>query len=261
MKFYRIQALLWKYWYISINRIDRLFDIIYWPIIDLLAWGFATYFIKDISGINLLAMYLGGIILWVFVWRSSQDLTIYVLEDFWSRNLYNLFSSPVLASEILISIMFFAFLRAIATFLVLVILGWLLYSFNIFNIVSFYLPLFIAILVLIGWVLGMFVTGIVYIYGQRVQVFAWSMVWIVQPFSCVFYPLSALPPWAAAIARVNPVTHIFEAFRTVLAGGTVNVYSLVYSFVITIVLFGLSAIFLNYSIKIAKKKGLFTKYD
>ena len=95
MKLHRIFALLLKYYYISINRVDRLFDVIYWPIIDLFMWGFAAIYMEGISSKKLVGMLLGGIILWMFVWRSSQDIAVFVLEDFWSRNLYHLFSSPI----------------------------------------------------------------------------------------------------------------------------------------------------------------------
>ena len=85
MKFYRINALLLKYYYITINRIDRIFDIFYWPVVDLFIWGFAAFYIQQLSDVNILSMLLGGIILWIFVWRSSQDIAVFVLEDFWSN--------------------------------------------------------------------------------------------------------------------------------------------------------------------------------
>ena len=116
MKIYRINALLLKYYYISINSIDRIFDIVYWPVIDIIIWGFASYFIKDVSSVNLLAMLMGCLILWTFVWRSCQDIAVYVLDDFWSKSLYHVFSSPVRLSEHVISIMLLAFLRACVTF-------------------------------------------------------------------------------------------------------------------------------------------------
>ena len=90
MKLHRINALLLKYYYITINRVDRLFDIIYWPILDLFIWGFTALFIQKLSDVNVMSMLLGAVILWVFVWRASQDIAVFVLEDFWSRNLYHL---------------------------------------------------------------------------------------------------------------------------------------------------------------------------
>ena len=261
MRLYRVNALLLKYYYITRNRLDRIFDIIYWPLIDLFAWGFATFFIKELSGVNVTSIILGGVILWVFVWRSSQDITVYVLEDFWSRNLYNLFTSPVKASEVTLSVIIFGFLRSILTFFLLVLIAWLFYSFNIFIINLFYLALFVAILTLIGWVMGLFISSIIFRYGSRIQVFAWSMVWVIQPFSCVFYPLNVLPGWAQKIAVVLPTTYIFEALRAVIGNSAINWNGIIYSFVLSLVLLILVSIYLRQSIKYAKKKGLFVRYE
>ena len=261
MRLYRVNALLLKYYYITRNRLDRIFDIIYWPLIDLFAWGFATFFIKELSGVNVTSIILGGVILWVFVWRSSQDITVYVLEDFWSRNLYNLFTSPVKASEVTLSVIIFGFLRSILTFFLLVLIAWLFYSFNIFIINLFYLALFVAILTLIGWVMGLFISSIIFRYGSRIQVFAWSMVWVIQPFSCVFYPLNVLPGWAQKIAVVLPTTYIFEALRAVIGNSAINWNGIIYSFVLSLVLLILVSIYLRQSIKYAKKKGSFVRYE
>ena len=47
MNFGRINALLLKYWYITKNRWDRLFDLFYWPLIDLLVWVLQQYILDS----------------------------------------------------------------------------------------------------------------------------------------------------------------------------------------------------------------------
>lgn len=261
MKLYRINALLLKYYYITKNRIDRIFDIIYWPLLDLLIWGFASSFIEDISNYNIMSMVLGGIILWVFVWRAGQDMAVYVLEDFWSRNTYHLYSSPVKTSEHVISIIIFGMLRSIATFTVLSILAGLIYSFNILSIPLFFVVIAATLLSLFGWVIGTFVIAMIMRYGKRIQVLAWSIIWIIQPFSCVFYPLKSLPEWAQPISSKIPTTYIFENLRSVVATGTVNAGELWYAFFANMALFILAIIFLKYSMDKARETGLLAKAD
>ena len=261
MKLYRINALLLKYYYITINRVDRIFDIFYWPVIDLFIWGFAAFYIQQLSEVNVLSMLLGGIILWIFVWRSSQDIAVFVLEDFWSRNLYHLFSSPVKISEHLFSIVLFGFLRSLATFAFMAFFGVLLYSFNILSISPILLALSVFLLSLFGWVMGIFITSFIFRFGQRIQVLAWSVVFLIQPFACIFYPLSALPKWAAKIAVILPPTHVFEALRAEIQGHPVNYLSLGYSFISNIILLVLVILFLNSSFKKSKKTGLLAKGD
>ncbi|MBS3128165.1 ABC transporter permease [Candidatus Woesearchaeota archaeon] len=261
MKWYRIQALLLKYWYICIHRADRLFDVFYWPLLDVLLWGFASAFITDLSSYNPLSMLLGGVILWVFIWRASQDISVFVLEDFWSRNLYHVFSSPIRMSEHLTSIILVGFLRSLVTFLFLVIISFFIYSFNFFSIPLLFSAIAIALLSLMGWIMGMFIIGFIFRYGQRIQVLAWSVTWIIQPFSCVFYPLSALPSWAVPIAKALPTTYVFEGLRSVLLGNAINYADLGYAFGIELVLLFLVSLFLKSSFRAAKVSGLLAKGD
>ncbi|MBR9692481.1 ABC transporter permease [Candidatus Woesearchaeota archaeon] len=259
MKFYRITALLLKYYYISINRVDRLFDILYWPILDVLLWGFTSAFIKDISEVNILSMALGGVILWLFVWRSGQDIAVFILEDFWSRNLYHLFSSPVRLTEHILSILIWGVIRATVSFIFLSLLAYGLYAFNILTLPILFMASAIAILLLFGWAMGFFITGCIFRYGQRIQVLAWSVVWVIQPFSCVFYPLSALPAWAQPIAKILPTTHVFETLRSILFGyGEGN---LLYALVATLVFMAVTSLFLLQSFKHAKRSGMFARHD
>ena len=261
MKFYRIEALLLKYYYITINRIDRLFDIIYWPVIDLFIWGFAGFYIQALSDVNVLSMLLGGVILWIFVWRSSQDIAVFVLEDFWSRNLYHLFASPIKLSEHLISIIIVGLLRALTTFAILWPVGIMFYSFNILRISPLLIAVAVFLLTLFGWAVGLFIASFIFRFGQRIQVLAWSVTFLLTPFAAIFYPISALPQWAARIAVALPPAHIFEALRALINGNPVNYYGLVYAFTASFVFFIAMAFFLVLSFKKARKTGLLVKGD
>jgi ABC-2 type transport system permease protein len=261
MKLYRVNALLLKYFYISKNRIDRIFDILYWPLIDIFIWGFASYYIYSLSNINILSIIFSAVILWVFVWRGSQDIAVFILEDYWSKNLYHLFSSPVKISEHITSILIFGFLRGIASFLVMSLVAFLFYKFNIFVIPILLLGISVFILSIFGWIMGLLVTSFIFRFGQRIQVLAWSIVWIIQPFSCVFYPFSALPTWAANIAQFLPPMYVFENLRAYLQHGTIQYSGILKAFGIEMVMLIGVLFFLGYSFKAAKRKGLLAKAD
>ncbi len=259
IRWHRIKGLLLKYWYISRNRIDRIFDIFYWPLLDVLIWGFTSTYIKDLSSVNVLSVFLGAIMLWLFLWRPSQDLAVFALEDFWSRNLYHLFSSPVTLTEHILSMLILGVIRATVSFLFLAFLTSLIYGFNIFLLPPLTAAASLALLTLIGWAIGFFVTGCIFRWGKRIQVLAWSVIWIVQPFSCVFYPLETLPAWAQPIARILPTTHIFENLRSALLGhGQGN---LLYAAGATAVLLLLAAWFLKRSFEHARSSGLLARAD
>ncbi len=259
MKFYRVKAMLLNYYYASINSLDRIFDIIYWPVLDIFIWGFMTHFIQGISDFNILNVILGGILLWVFLWRSSQDLVVYLLESYWSRSIYHLFITPLRSSEFVISLAILGLVRSLAAFSVMSILSYLLYGFTIFQFNMWHIAMLIGILILFAWSLGIFISSFVFFFGSRVQVLAWSVIWIIQPFSCVFYPLSALPNWAAKIAVLLPTTHVFENLRASINGLPLDYHGIIYSLIFIAIFFLITSTLLVYSIKRARMKGNFAK--
>ena len=261
MRFYRVNALMLKYWYIATRRLDRLLDTFYWPLIGLLVWGFTTYYISDlVQNSKVIDFFLGGAILWTVFIIAQTDIGIYVLEDFWSRNVFNLFASPVKNSELLTSIAIFGLLRSSISFLFLISISYLLYSFNLFTIGILFISIFALGLILFGWVIGIFVTSLIFIYGARVQSFAWTIGWLIQPFSAVFYPLSTLPVWLQKISLLLPTTYIFEGMRTALNNSVMDWKGLAISFMINIVLLIFAYISFERAVKIAKKKGRLTRF-
>ncbi len=260
MKFYRVRAMMLKYAYITKNRVDRIFDIVYWPVLNIFIWGFLTVYINKISNYDLLSVILGGIILWIFVWRSTQDMGIFVLEEFWNRDLYHLYSSPIRTSEHILAIIITGLIRAIIAFLLVLVVSAIFYSFNIF-ILGMYLPLFVLLLTIIGWVIGIFIVAMIFRWGHRIQVFAWSIPFGIQPFCCILYPISALPAWAVPIAIILPPTHVFEAMRAVIAGNAFPWNSITYAVVTTLILLVVGATLLGKAISHARMTGLIAKVD
>lgn len=259
MKWYRVRGLLLNYYYFSLNSLDRIFDVLYWPVLDLMIWGFMTFFINGISEFNVLNTILGGIVLWVFVWRASTDLVVYLLEGYWSRSIYHLFSTPIKNGELILSLFLVGIIRSFIAFAIMLVLSIFVYNFNIFVFNPVHLLMIIPMLLLFAWSVGLFVSSFIFRYGTRLQILAWSTIWIIQPFSCVFYPLSSLPPWAAKIAVLLPTTHMFEQLRATMAGQPFNYMGLLYAGIGTAILLTISSIMVVKSIAAAKKSGLLAK--
>ena len=262
MKFYRVNALMLKYWYVGIRRIDRLLDVFYWPLIGLLVWGFTTYYISDLVKDNfIVSVLLGGAILWTFFNRAQYDIGIYILEDFWSRNIVNLFASPIKNSELITSIALFGLLRSVASFLFLLFVSYFLYSFNFLSIGIFYATIFAFGLTLFGWAIGIFVISMIFRFGTRLQSFVWMIGWLIEPFSAVYYPLDSLPVWLQNLSMFFPTTYIFEGMRTAFRNSIIDWKALALSFAMNIIFLILAYIFFEKSLKAAKKNGMLTKYQ
>jgi ABC-2 type transport system permease protein len=96
-----------------------------------------------------------------------------------------------------------------------------MYSFNLFTL-GFALIPFVLNLFLFGWALGLFANAIILRFGTSAQILAWGFLVLIQPFSAVFYPVSALPSFLHPIAYALPSTYVFEGMRSVIATGAVS---------------------------------------
>jgi ABC-2 type transport system permease protein len=257
-----VWGLVYKFTCICYRSLDRIFDIVYWPVISLLLWGFTSTFVSTTSSFSgVMEFFLGGAVLWSLFWRAQTDVGTFILEDFWSRNIYNLLASPVTPLELFCAIGLIGLLRCLLSFAFLSLFAWFLYAFNILLIGGIALTVFTTVLLLFGWVVGIVISALIFRYGLRIQVLAWSVGFIIQPFSCVFYPLASMPRWVQVIAVTLPTTHVFEGLRHAIATGELAVRPLLTALGLTLVLLVAALLFFQYALLQAKKRGLLTRFE
>lgn len=257
-----VWGLVYKFYRICYRSLDRIFDIVYWPVISLLLWGFTSTFVAETSTASgVMEFFLGGAVLWSLFWRAQTDVGTFILEDFWSRNVYNLFASPVTPLELFCAIGLVGLIRCILSFVFLGFLAWVLYAYNILHIGGLAISVFATVLLLFGWVIGIVISALIFRYGLRIQVLAWSVGFIIQPFSCVFYPLESMPGWVQVIAVLFPTTHVFEGLRHAIATGELATGPLLSALGLTFVLLFISLFYFQYALRQAKKLGLLTRFE
>ncbi|MEK7286372.1 MAG: ABC transporter permease [Nitrospirota bacterium] len=257
MKFYRIAALIQRHGYLYQRSAPRLMEIFFWPLVDLFVWGFITlYFAQSqIALPRFVTFFLGALILWDILYRAQQGISISFLEEVWSKNLLNLFVSPMRPSEFLIALMTISVVKMLAAGLVSAAIAWFCYSFNVFLIGISLIP-FVLNLLVMGWAIGIVSMSAILRYGQQAEVLAWGLGFLIQPFAAVFYPVSVLPEWIQPIARIIPASHIFEGMRSVLETGRIPYQELVIAMVLNAVYLSASIYFFYYNLRVVKDKGL-----
>ncbi len=220
MKTHRINAVFLRHLYVYPRSFARVLDLVYWPLLGLFVWGFLTIYLREIGKLefSFVTMLLGGLIFWEVFIRTQQAISISFLEEVWSRNLMNLFVSPLTHWEFIVSTILLSIGRTLIPMLLLISLAWLLYAFNIFSLGFAFLP-FVLNLAIFGWTIGIFTTALILRFGRTIDVIAWSLPMVIQPISAVFYPVSVLPDWLRHIAFFLPTTHIFEGMRLILIEG------------------------------------------
>jgi ABC-2 type transport system permease protein len=256
MKLHRISALVSRHLYLYRRSLARAMEVVYWPFLDLVVWGFITVYLSKYAGQmpGVVTFFLGALILWDVLFRAQQGITISFLEEIWSRNLMNLFASPLRPSEFLAATMVLSVSKVLAVSLLMVVLALVFYSYNIFMLGLSLIP-FVLNLIVTGWIIGVLTTSLIMRYGQEVEVLAWGMVFLFQPISCVFYPMDVLPIWLQAVAWVNPAAHIFEGMRAVINDARLPARHLLWAT-------GLNAIYLagmvawfHHTFNVCKQKG------
>lgn len=255
----RISALLLKHWYVTINTVDRMLEIAFWPVVNLVIWGFTSLFVQSVNtGSNIIGIFLGGVILWFLFDRAQKDIAVYIIEDFWDHAVYNMYVSPVTEGEMIFSLVILGILRSILSFALLVLLALLAYQFNIFSVGIVILAAFIIPLIIFGWAFGIFNAGVVFRLGSRVGVLTWSLPFLIQPVSAVFYPISILPTSLQYIASILPLAHTFEGFRAALEG-TFAADRFAYALILSIAYLLAAYLFFRYSVKRSKETGFLSK--
>jgi ABC-2 type transport system permease protein len=199
----------------------RLLEMVYWPLLDLVLWGFVSIWLRKLTAggpADVLALFLGGLILWDLLFRAQQGVSLAYLEEVWSRNLMNLFVSPLTVGEFLASTMLVSLGKLTVSGGAMLVLAWACYGYSLFSLGLALLPC-VALLVAFGWALGTVTTALVLRFGQGAESLVWVLAFAIQPIACVFYPLETLPAWLQPVALATPAAHVFEAMRAVAAGG------------------------------------------
>ncbi|HCB35686.1 MAG: hypothetical protein A2W52_00875 [Candidatus Taylorbacteria bacterium RIFCSPHIGHO2_02_49_25] len=223
MKLHRINALLIRHLYLYQRSFPRIMDIIYWPVMELLVWGFLSVYIEkmNLGGFNVVTVLLGAVIFWDFLNQSQKSVSIAFLEEVWEKNLLNIFVTPLRLSEFFVSTLLIGLVRLILVGIILAVLSSLIYRFNLFAL-GFALIPFVLNLFLFGWALGLLANAVILRFGTSAQILAWGFIVLIQPFSAVFYPVSALPSFLQPISYLLPSTYVFEGMRSVIATGSVS---------------------------------------
>ena len=206
-----------RYWYLLRSSWPRVLDLIYWPTVQMFMWGFLQTYIGKMSGMPARAgqTFIGAVMLWDILFRGQLGFSISFLEEMYSRNLANLLISPLKPPEFISALMIMSIIRLSIGMVPVTVLAIIFFGFNLWGL-GFALAAFFVNLILTSWALGIFVSGILLRHGLGAENMAWTLMFIFLPLTCVYYPVSVLPPWLQVIAWTLPPTYVFEGMRALL---------------------------------------------
>jgi ABC-2 type transport system permease protein len=183
----------------------------------MMLWGFITRFFMGHSDwvAQSFGLLLAAVLLWDVLFRAQLGVSLPFFEELYSRNLGNLFVSPLRAHELVLALVSISLVRTLIGVGTAALLAIPLYHYSIFSL-GFPLTVFFANLLVMGWALGLMVCALVLRFGLGAESFAWAAVFALAPVSGIYYPVDVLPEWLRPVAAILPASHVFEGMRSVL---------------------------------------------
>jgi ABC-2 type transport system permease protein len=252
----RIWGMVLRYWYVIRSSWPRTAELIYWPLVQMLMWGFLQSYLAQTTSFaaNAAGLFIGGVLLWDILVRSQLGFAVAFLEEIWSRNLGHLMMSPLRPAELVGALILVSLIKLTVAMVPVALMAYFFFSFNLLGLgIAF--AAFFANLVIMSWSLGLVSTGVVLRWGLGAESFAWLIVFVFLPICCVYYPVTTLPGWLQPVALALPPTYVFEGLRAIVLGGTFETGLMVKAFALNVVYFALGFAAFAYFLQSARVHG------
>ena len=256
MNFNKMYGLFLRHFYLIKSSLPRILDLIYWPTIQIILWGFISKFFSIHSDYysNTLGVILTCAILYDILFRSSISFNMLFLEEIWSRNFTNLFIAPLKLKEIIISLIFTALIRTLIGLVPAIMLTSPLFGVSILKLGLPLLFLFLS-LYLFGITLGLFVSSGLIRFGPSFENIAWSSLFLLAPLGCIYYPIEILPELFQFIAKGLPLVYIFDETRNILLNGSIDYTNLKQAYLLNLIYLIIGLVLFYLSFLRARIKG------
>ncbi|HEX7105656.1 MAG TPA: ABC transporter permease [Acidothermaceae bacterium] len=259
---WRIAAVATRHAYVLKRSPHRLFDVVMWPVVDTMLFGsIGVFAARSSHGAAQVPLYLmAGIVLWHVVYQAQIALSTGFLEETWSRNLLNLFTTPTREWEYMAGVALFGLVKLVVGVGAVALIAWTVYAFHITSLGFGLLPV-VALLMAIGMAIALFVVGLVLRFGSGAEALAWGILFGIMPISGVFYPVSALPGLIQPIAHALPTTHTFVVGQTLARGGPMPWDELGIAAATTVALVVLALLYAGWMLRVFRERGYVTRYS
>ena len=239
----RVAAMVRRYWYLLRSSWPRILDLIYWPAVQMLMWGFLQLYVSQNVGFFAQAggLFIGSVLLWDILFRGQLGFSISFLEEMWSRNLGNIMISPLRPVEFIAALMIMSIVRLAIGMVPVSLLAIAFFDFNLWSL-GLALAAFFANLMLTSWAIGIFVAGLLLRNGMGAEGMAWTIMFLFLPLTCVYYPVSVLPHWLQYVAWSLPPTYVFEGMRALLIDHVFRADLMLESLALNVVLFAVASL-------------------
>jgi ABC-2 type transport system permease protein len=257
-----IAGIALRQFYLLRGSPTRVVPTFAWVAIDIVLWGFITRYLNTVagSGVNFVPTLLGGVLLWDFLTRIMQGVSIAFMEDIWARNFLNLFSTPLLISEYVTGLVITSIVTGLLSLLVMLILASAAFGLAFFQLGILLVP-FLLVLFVFGIALGILASAMVLRLGPASEWLVWPLPALLSPFAGVFYPLSTLPHWMRVIGELMPASYVFEGLRTAVAGKPFQILPLAFGGALALLYLAVAGWVFGWVFRHVVRTGLLARYS
>lgn len=257
----RVGAMVLRYSYLLRSSWPRIVDLVYWPTVQMVTWGFIQTFVAQIGTqgqVGRVAVgagtLIGAVLLWDILFRAQLGFSMSFLEEMYSRNLGNLLMSPLRPLELIAALTIMSLVRLAIGIVPVTGLAVLFFGFNLWGL-GLGLAAFFANLFLTSWTVGLIVCGLILRNGLGAEALAWSIMFLLMPLTCVYYPVETLPGWIDPIAWLLPPTYVFEGLRGILTDHTFRADLMLDAFALNLLYFTAAIVAFLALLRSARRQG------
>ncbi len=258
----RVGAVVLRQAYLLRGSPARIVPLFAWVAIDVVLWGFLTRYLNAVSGarFDFVPVFLGAVLLWDFFGRIMHGVAMAFFEDVWTRNFLNLFSSPLSVGEYVLGLVAASIATSLVGLAAMLVLATAVFGLSFLSYGLALVP-FLATLLAFGIALGIVGVALVLRLGPAAEWLIWPVPALLAPFVGVFYPLSTLPGWMRAVARILPPSYVFEGMRAVVAGQGVRAQDLASALALCAAWLAFAAWLFVRVFRHAAREGLIARYS
>jgi ABC-2 type transport system permease protein len=207
----KVSAFFLRNWRMTHRNVFTVFEIVFWPIVNLLSVGLLITFLEAQPG--TVVFVLVGTFALSTVQVCQLDVAYAALFDMWSKSIKHQLVAPIAPWHLVLGSWLMGLVRGTSVFILqAAVTHWV---FGVSVLAEGPAP---AAALLVGLLLsaagvGLLVSTLLMLFGLRAEVSAWSGVSLVLLLCGVYYPVSILPAPLQVVAAGIPLTHFLEAFR------------------------------------------------
>jgi len=234
-----------------------VFELTFWPGVAMLSHGLLTRFLDLTPAMT--SFILVGTVALSAVQVCQLDVAYAVLFDIWSKSMKHQFLSPIGIRHLALGSWLVGIGRGLVVWALMAVIGTWAFGFDFVGGGPLSLALFLLGCFLSALIVGVFVCALILLFGTRAETSAWAAVNFLVMLAGVYYPVSTLPGWVAAISTAIPLTYFLDAVRAGYGFPSQFAHPLLTGFALVILYVGLAHCALAAAVGHARRTGLLLK--